>query len=333
MKGTLVLGRKAIPNWEISGVVEYIKSGHTQGDMLLIVPEGAYAVRLGNEASIKQKVRVIKGGFYSLTFSAARTCAQEEKLNVSVSPNLEPNDSGILPMQTMYSSNGWDSYSFGFNADASAIEIIIHNPGVEEDPACGPLIDSVALKLLRLPKRTRANLLKNGNFEEGPYVFPNTTCGVLIPPHIEDDHSPLPGWIIDSLKAVKYIDSEHFYVPEGKRAIELVGGRESSLAQIVRTQPGKEYVLTFVVGDAKNGCEGSLAVEAFAGKNTVKVDHVSTGKGESVPGKLRFKATNYRTRIMFFSSVYTMTSDHSGTLCGPILDDVKLISVRNPRHV
>lgn len=164
-------------------------------------------------------------------------------------------------------------------------------------------------------------------------MFPNTTCGVLIPPHIEDDHSPLPGWIIDSLKAVKYIDSEHFYVPEGKRAIELVGGRESSLAQIVRTQPGKEYVLTFVVGDAKNGCEGSLAVEAFAGKNTVKVDHVSTGKGESVPGKLRFKGTNYRTRIMFFSSVYTMTSDHSGTLCGPILDDVKLISVRNPRQV
>lgn len=150
-----MLGRKAIPNWEISGVVEYIKSGHTQGDMLLIVPEGAYAVRLGNEASIKQKVRVIKDGFYSLTFSAARTCAQEEKLNVSVSPNLEPNDSGILPMQTMYSSNGWDSYSFGFNADASAIEIIIHNPGVEEDPACGPLIDSVALKLLRLPKLTR----------------------------------------------------------------------------------------------------------------------------------------------------------------------------------
>ena len=146
--------KNAIPNWEISGFVEYIKSGHTQGDMLLPVPEGAFAVRLGNEASIKQKVRVSKGQFYSLTFSAARTCAQEEKLNVSVAPSSEPNDWGILPMQTMYSSKAWDSYSCGFKAEDSVIEIKIHNPGVEEDPACGPLIDSVALKLLRQPKRT-----------------------------------------------------------------------------------------------------------------------------------------------------------------------------------
>ncbi|EXB51959.1 hypothetical protein L484_019736 [Morus notabilis] len=155
MKGTLVLNHKAIPNWEISGVVDYIKSGHTQGDMLLVVPEGAFAGRLGNEASIKQKVKVITEGFYSLTFSAARTCAQEEKLNMSVSPSSEPNDWGILPMQTMYSRTGWDSYSCGFKADASQIEIIIHNPGVEEDPACGPLIDSVALKLLSLPNTTQ----------------------------------------------------------------------------------------------------------------------------------------------------------------------------------
>lgn len=126
--------------------------------MLLIVPEGAFAIRLGNEASIKQKVKVTKGLFYSITFSAARTCAQEEKLNVSVSPNSEPNDWGILPMQTMYSSNGWDSYAWGFVADASEIEITIHNPGVEEDPACGPLIDSVAIKVLYPPKRTRGNI-------------------------------------------------------------------------------------------------------------------------------------------------------------------------------
>jgi len=27
-----------------------------------------------------------------------------------------------------------------------------------------------------------------------------------------------------------------------------------------------------------------------------------------------------------------MKSDHSGSLCGPVLDDVKLLSVRNPRR-
>lgn len=154
MKGSLVTSHNGIPNWEISGYVEYIKSGQKQGDMLLVVPEGAYAVRLGNEASIKQNVKVTKGQFYSITFSAARTCAQEEKLNVSVFPKYQANDWGIMPIQTMYSSNGWDSYAWGFVAYASQVEISIHNPGVEEDPACGPLIDSVAIKLLYPPKRT-----------------------------------------------------------------------------------------------------------------------------------------------------------------------------------
>ncbi|XP_059645299.1 protein DUF642 L-GALACTONO-1,4-LACTONE-RESPONSIVE GENE 2-like [Cornus florida] len=332
MNGTNVVDRNGIPNWEISGFIEYIRSGHKQGDMLLVVPEGAFAVRLGNEASIKQKVKVINGMFYSLTFSAARTCAQEEQLNISVSPNSEPKDWGMLPMQTMYSSDGWDSYSWGFLAESKEIEIMIHNPGVEEDPACGPLIDSVALKALNPPKRTRVNLLKNGNFEEGPYLFPNTSWGVLIPPNIEDDHSPLPGWMIESLKAVKYIDSEHFAVPKDKRAVELVAGKESAIAQVVKTVPGKVYDLTFAVGDASNSCEGSMVVEAFAGTVTLHVPYESKGKGGFKSAKLRFKAVSNRTRVRFLSTFYTMKSDNSGSLCGPVIDDVKLVSVRNLRH-
>ncbi|RWV92364.1 hypothetical protein GW17_00045267, partial [Ensete ventricosum] len=205
LKGTKVAGRDAIPRWQITGFVEYIQWGQKQGDMLLVVPEGSYAVRLGNDASIKQRVTVTRGVRYSLTFSAARTCAQEERLNVSASP-----ESGVLPMQTMYSSNGWDSYAWAWLAKSDEVEVVIHNTGVSEDPACGPLIDSVAIKQLFPPRRTNTNLLKNGDFEEGPYILPNTTWGVLIPPQIEDDHSPLPGWMVESLKAVKYLDAEHF---------------------------------------------------------------------------------------------------------------------------
>ncbi|KAJ9190086.1 hypothetical protein P3X46_001318 [Hevea brasiliensis] len=331
MKGTLVTAKNAIPNWEISGYVEYIKSGQKQGDMLLVVPDGAFAVRLGNQASIKQKINVTKNSFYSITFNVARTCAQEEKLNVSVSPNSEPNDWGILPMQTMYSSKGWDSYAWGFQADASEVEITIHHPGVEEDPACGPLIDSVALKFLSNPKRTRGNLLKNGNFEEGPYMFPNTDWGVLIPPNIEDDHSPLPGWMIESLKAVKYIDFDHFSVPEGERAIELMAGKESALAQVVKTIPGKTYELTFNVGDANNSCEGSMAIEAYAGKDKIEVPYQSKGTGGFKRARFQFNAVSTRTRVVFLSSFYTM--NQSGSLCGPVLDDVKLVSARKPRRL
>ncbi|KAF8393265.1 hypothetical protein HHK36_021506 [Tetracentron sinense] len=328
MKGTVVIGHNSVPEWEISGFVEYIKSGQKQGDMLLVVPEGAFAVRLGNEASIMQKVKVMPGMYYSITFSAARTCAQEERLNVSVAP-----DSGVLPMQTMYSSNGWDSYAWAFQADYPVVEILIHNPGVEEDPACGPLIDSIAMRSLYPPRATNKNLLKNGDFEEGPYIFPNTSWGVLVPPNIEDDHSPLPGWMVESLKAVKYIDSVHFSVPEGKRAVELVAGKESAIAQVARTIPGKVYTLTFAVGDASNSCEGSMVVEAFAGRDTIKVPYESKGKGGFKRAVLRFTAVATRTRIMFLSTFYTMRSDDFASLCGPVVDDVKLLSLRNPRRL
>ncbi|KAK3023904.1 hypothetical protein RJ639_044526 [Escallonia herrerae] len=328
LNGTEMLHRNALPEWEISGFVEYIKSGQKQGDMLLVVPEGAFAVRLGNEASIKQRVKVTKGMYYSLTFSAARTCAQEEQLNVSVAP-----DFGVLPMQTLYSSNGWDSYAWAFQADFPTAEIVIHNPGVEEDPACGPLIDSIAIRALYPPKATNQNLLKNGDFEEGPYMFPNANWGVLIPPNIEDDHSPLPAWMVESLKAVKYIDSAHFSVPQGKRAIELVAGKESAIAQVARTTPGKSYQLSFAVGDASNSCEGSMIVEAFAGKDTIKVPYESKGKGGYKRAVLHFVATSTRTRIMFLSTFYTMRSDDFSSLCGPVVDDVKLLSVHSPRKL
>ncbi|CAI0422506.1 unnamed protein product [Linum tenue] len=330
MKGTVVKTKNAIPNWETSGLVEYIKSGQRQGDMLLVVPNGAFAVRLGTDASIKTaSLKVRKGKFYALTFNVARTCAQEEKLNVSVSPH---GGSGILPMQTMYSSNGFDSFAWGFKAQADQVVVSFHNPAVDkEDPACGPLLDTVALKLLSHATRPKGNMLKNGDFEEGPYFIPNISTGVLIPSHMQDDHSPLVGWIIESLKAVKYVDSAHFKVPKGKRAVELVAGRESAVSQVVRTTPGKTYVLRFAVGDGGDQCVGPLAVEAYAGNNKVQVTYQSQGKGGFKSGVLQFKAVKDRTRITFMSSYYTMKNDHTGALCGPLLDDVMLVSARYPR--
>ncbi|GAA0142165.1 hypothetical protein LIER_03125 [Lithospermum erythrorhizon] len=327
LKGTKVINPHAIPNWKLTGFVEYIRAGQKQGDMLLVVPEGDYAVRLGDEASLKTWVKVKTGSVYSLSFTAARTCAQEEKLNVSVSPSSQTHNWGVLPMQTMYGSNGWDTYAWGFIAKSDLVELVIHNPGREKDRACGPLIDSVALKTLNPPRFSTKNLLKNGNLEEGPYIFPKTSWGVLVPPHIEDDHSPLPGWMIESLKAVKYIDAEHHSVPQGQRAIELVAGRESALAQIVRTIPGKFYSLTFLIGDAKNSCEGSMVVEIAAGKDVLQVPYKSYGKGGFVKSQMKFKAVSSRTRIRFLSSFYHMKSDNSGAMCGPVVDDVRLVLI------
>ncbi|MFQ6652319.1 hypothetical protein Gotur_024252 [Gossypium turneri] len=222
---------------------------------------------------------------------------------------------------------------------ASVKDGLLPNGNFEQGPKASELKGTKVMSGKSIPNREisgyveyikSANLLKNGNFEEGPYIFPRPTSeGVIIPPHIEDDHSPLPGWIIESLKAIKYIDSEHLSVPQGKWAIELIAGKESAVAQIVKTTIGRNYVLSFVVGDANNGCEGPMMVEAFAGKNMVMVSYNSKGKGGFKAARLAFRAESTRTRIMFYSTIYTIKSDNSGSLCGPVLDDVKLLSVRN----
>lgn len=172
--------------------------------------------------------------------------------------------------------------------------------------------------------------MRNGNFEIGPHISPNTSWGVLVPSNIEDSHCPLIGWSVISLKAVKYIDYAHYFVPEGNRAVQLMAGRESIIVQIVRTVPGKVYDLTFAVGDASNSCEGSMEVEAFAGKESFKVPYESSGKGGFKRAKLRFTASLIMTRVKFLSSYYHMKSDHSGSLCGPVVDDVKLVVVNAP---
>ncbi|KAF3778247.1 hypothetical protein EJ110_NYTH32667 [Nymphaea thermarum] len=356
LKKTVIIGRYSLPKWEIHGMVEYISGGPQPGGMVFAVPHGTRAVRLGNEASISQLISVKPGTLYSLTFSASRTCAQDEILRVSVPPLT-----GELPLQTLYSSDGGDTYAWGFRPNSSIARLTFHNPGIQEDPACGPLLDaccnqgvipSITNKrntkkalnvnylgdeksyLLRdeksclLEDEKSFNLVRNGGFEEGPIIFKNSSSGVLLPPKQEDLTSPLPGWIVESLKAVKYIDSRHFAVPSGLAAVEHVAGRESAIAQVIRTVPNKMYILAFKVGDAKNSCHGSMLVEAFAGKQTLKVPFESKGLGVFKAASLKFTAVGETTRITFFSSFYHTKANDPASLCGPVIDEVMVFPTK-----
>ncbi|KAG6421835.1 hypothetical protein SASPL_118393 [Salvia splendens] len=323
IKKTVLQGRHALPKWEIRGLVEYISGGPQPGGMFFNVAHGVHAVRLGNEASVSQTLPVQNGTLYALTFGASRTCAQDEVLRVSV-----PSQFGDLPLQTLYSSNGGDTYAWGFRATSNSVKVVFHNPGKQEDPACGPLLDAVAIKPLPIPTPTRGNLVRNGGFEEGPHILFNSSHGVLLPPKQEDSTSPLPGWIIESLKAVKFIDSAHFNVPVGKSAVELVAGRESAIAQVIRTVPKKAYSIKFSVGDAKNGCHGSMMVEAFAAKAVMKAPFKSEGKGKFERFSFNFTAVSDRTRLTFFSSFYHTKVEDYGSLCGPVLDQVEVLPLK-----
>uniref|UniRef100_A0ACD5US17 Uncharacterized protein n=1 Tax=Avena sativa TaxID=4498 RepID=A0ACD5US17_AVESA len=331
MNGTRVMRAHAIPYWTVAGFVEYIESGTMQGDMVLAVPEGKHAVRLGTESSIRHELSVTRGKYYSVTFSAARACAQSEKVNVSIVPGDPP---GELPIQTLYTSSGWDSYSWAFRATQDVVSFVIHHWDDQvDDPACGPVVDAVAIRTLNDPPQgTSGNMLKNGDFEEGPYITPGSPWGVLVPPMDEDDVSPLPGWMIMSgSKVVKYIDVEHFRVPHGSRAVELVAGLEVALVQEVDTVPGSSCRLEFSVGDAADGCVASpMRLQVATAGGSKGVDYNSTGTGGYARDSLDFTAQHNRTRAVFFSAGYHTMSDGTGTLCGPVVDDVSLVCVPQP---
>lgn len=171
------------------------------------------------------------------------------------------------------------------------------------------------------------NMLQNGDFEEGPYMFPGVPWGGAgaVPPVDEDDYSPLPPWmVLSATKSVKYLDAAHHAVPRGAHAVELLSGTEAALAQDVATVAGRPYRLEFSAGD---GCVGSLSVRAYAARGSVTVPHASRGKGGHRRGVLDFTAVANLTRVAFVSMAFTMKND--GTLCGPVLDDVSLVGLRS----
>ncbi|KAI4312345.1 hypothetical protein MLD38_037162 [Melastoma candidum] len=307
----------SIPGWTTNGTVELVRSGEKQGGMILIVPEGMHAVRLGNDAEISQDVVVEKGAVYSVTFSAARTCAQLESLNVSVAPA-----SATIDLQTLYSVQGWDPYAWAFAAQEDKARLVFRNLGMEDDPTCGPILDDIAIKKLFTPDREKNNAVINGNLEEGPWMFRNTSLGVLLPTNLDEDTSALPGWTVESNRAIRYIDSYHFTVPEGKRAIELLSGKEGIISQMVDTKPNKDYRLTFSLGHANDKCKQPLAVMAFAGDQASNIHYTPNSNSTFQTAALNFTSRAERTRVAFYSVYYNTRTDDMTSLCGPVVDNV-----------
>ena len=92
------------------------------------------------------------------------------------------------------------------------------------------------------------------------------------------------------------------------------------------TAPGRWYRLSFFVGDAGDGCAEPLGVEAYAARAAARVLYESRGTGGSRRASLEFAAAANATRVVFQSLNHHVKPE--GMLCGPVLDDVALVSVR-----
>lgn len=155
-------------------------------------------------------------------------------------------------------------------------------------------------------------------------MFQNVALGVLLPTNLDEETSPLPGWMVESNRAVRYIDSNHYAVPEGKRAVELVSGKEGIISQMVETTPNKLYSLTFSMGHARDKCKEPLAVMAFAGDQAQNFHYTPDSNSTFQVASVNFTAKAERARIAFYSVYYNTRTDDMSSLCGPVVDDVRV---------
>lgn len=162
----------------------------------------------------------------------------------------------------------------------------------------------------------------NGGFEFGPDFLPDSTEGVLLQPAQSPVQSPLIQWAI--LGTVKYIDSKHYFVPQGNAAVEFVSGNSTGIQTAAQLTKDSSYTLEFMLGDGNNSCIGDLEVRAQAGSVLQNYTIQSKGMGSAQKFSFKFKADSDTgtTPISFVS--YTSSQTKDGVLCGPVVDDVVL---------
>ncbi|CAL5422813.1 unnamed protein product [Camellia sinensis] len=71
----------------------------------------------------------------------------------------------------------------------------------------------------------------------------------------------------------------------------------------------------------------SMMIEAFATKETLKAPYASYGKSGFKNASFKFQAISARTRLTFYSSFYHTEVHDYGQICGPVLDNVRVVRV------
>lgn len=168
----------------------------------------------------------------------------------------------------------------------------------------------------------------NSGFEVGPAFIENSSQGVLL----EADssypdssvQSPLQYWTI--LGIVKYIDSKHYAVPRGGRAVELVSGNPSGIVSSVGFLKHGQVTIDFIMGDANDSCVGDFLVFLQVGDTMIwNFTMRSIGVGSREAHSVTFMAefSNTESVLISFTS-FNETRTSNNVLCGPVIDSTVL---------
>lgn len=142
--------------------------------------------------------------------------------------------------------------------------------------------------------------------------------GVLLDSEPSLVESALQEW--SPTGTIRYIDSRHYFVPEGNAAIEMISGAGIQTAKALTD--GSNYDLEFMLGDANDSCKGNFTIGVEAGTSAQNFTVQSKGTGSANKYSMKFKAGSSPAPISFQS--YTMVQNGDGVLCGPVIDGVVL---------
>ncbi|KAK8607322.1 hypothetical protein V6N13_053063 [Hibiscus sabdariffa] len=314
-----------MPGWTFQGTVQYVTAGRG-----VTLPDNGHAIELGQDAKVNQSFKA-NGDYanYILTFSLA-PCGQNCSANAKVIVS-GPDNQGIFSFKQHYGKQAWQSYGqyLGLSGHEESVSLVFESQSVEseDNSTCWPLIDSLLVKAVDKLVQGKDNILLNGGFESGPEFLSNSTEGILLDSALSPVESPLRQLAV--VGTIRYIDSKHFSVPHGNAAVEIVSGVSAGIHTEVSLAQGSAYNLDFTLGDANNACEGDFIVEVQAGSVVQNFTITSNGTGSAKKSSIKFEAVSSATPISFSSFTSSQTKD--GIFCGPVVDDVVLLSSNSPK--
>ncbi|GJW06935.1 RNA-directed DNA polymerase, eukaryota [Tanacetum coccineum] len=254
-----------------------------------------------------------------LVIPSSPSCANDATaINVS-GPSL----SKVFFYKQSLGKETWQTYAYAFwrnSIPLGGVTLQIQSAvsSSRSNSACWPIIDELLLSGIKYPRvyggmsfsnsvnefcyqtpdfgfilQQKCNGFLNSGFEVGPGFLESSSQGILLEAESNIDPldivvSALQSWEV--LGTVKYIDSKHYAVPQGLRAVELVSGNPSGISYNAVFYLKGQFTLDFIMGDAGDSCVGDLAVVVQVGTQKWSFATRSNGLGSSQKYTVKFYA-------------------------------------------
>lgn len=154
----------------------------------------------------------------------------------------------------------------------------------------------ILLGMLGISQISHASLLSNGGFEAGVFTPAEDNTQWLAV-----DSDQLTGWNING-QAITWLAADNNFSlnpSSGDHFINLTDGAPGGVSQIIATEVGRSYVLSFDLGSSPNGGEPVSVKVSADGSSKVFTSSESTGEAKWERFSLPFTATAAKTKVSF----------------------------------